>query len=98
MAASKLSVTLLDNASATGTAVEWPGGFGRVELRGTINGATVTLQVRDADGSTYYTVGTDAIFSAAGTVGFYLEAGAMIRMLVAGGTPSALFSSAYRVG
>lgn len=98
MTASKLSVSLLSNASATSDPVEWPGGFGRVELRGTFGGATVTLQVQDADGSTYHTVGSETTFSAAGTSGFYLEPGAMIRMLVAGGPPSALYASAYRVG
>lgn len=97
MTASKLSVTLLSNASATGTALEWPGGEGRVELRGTIGGATITLQVQDADGSTYHTVGTDTTFTAAGTAGFILEAGAMIRCLVAAGTPSALYATAYRI-
>lgn len=97
MTASKLSVALLDNTSETGTAVEWAGGDGRVELRGTVGGATITLQVRDADGSTYHTVGTDTTFTATGTGGFKLEAGAMIRLLVAGGTPSALYATAIRI-
>lgn len=97
MTASKLFVTLLDNASATGDPVAWPGGDGRVELRGTVSGATITLQVRDADGSTYHTVGTDTTFTATGTGGFKLEAGAMIRLLVAGGSPSGLYATAIRI-
>lgn len=97
MAASKLSVSLLSNASATGTAVEWPGGDGRVELRGTVGGATITLQVQDSDGSTYHTVGTDTTFTATGSAGFKLEAGAMIRMAVSGGSPSGLYATAYRM-
>lgn len=95
---SKLFVTLLSASTATGAAVEWPGGDGRVEVRGTFDGATVTLQVQDADGSTYHTVGTDTTFTAAGSAGFKLEAGAMIRMAVTGGTtPTGLYSKAFRI-
>lgn len=97
MAASRLAVTLLSNASATGTPVEWPGGWGRVETRGTFGGATLTLQVQDADGSTYHTVAAETTFSAAGTSAFFCEAGATIRMAVSGGTPSALYATAYRI-
>lgn len=97
MAASRLSVTLLSNASATGTAVEWPGGWGRVEVRGTVGGATLTLQVQDADGSTYHTVSTETTFGATGAAAFFCEAGAQIRMAVSGGTPSALYATAYRI-
>lgn len=97
MAASKLAVTLLTNATATGDPVEWPGGEGRVQLRGTMGGATVTLQVRDSDDTTYHAVGSDTTFTATGSAGFKLEAGAMIRMLVAGGPPTALYASAIRM-
>jgi len=97
MAASRLAVTLLSNASATGAAAEWPGGWGRVETRGTFGGATLTLQVQDADGSTYHTVAAETTFSAAGTSAFFCEAGATIRMAVSGGTPSALYATAYRI-
>jgi hypothetical protein len=97
MPASRLAVTLLSNASATGTAVEWPGGWGRVETRGTFGGATLTLQVQDADGSTYHTVSAETTFSAAGTSAFFCEAGATIRIAVSGGTPSALYATAYRI-
>lgn len=97
MAASRLSVSLLENASATGTAVEWPGGDGRVEVRGTFGGASVSLEVLDADGSTWHTVGSDTTFTAAGTDGFRLEAGCSIRMSVTLGTPSALYAAAYRI-
>jgi len=93
----RLSVSLLSDATATGTAVAWPGGDGRVELRGTVGGATITLQVQDSDGSTYHTVGTDTTFTATGTAGFKIEAGAMIRMLVAGGSPTGLYANAYRI-
>lgn len=97
MAASRLSVTLLSNASATGSVVEWPGGWGRVETRGIFGGATMTLQVQDADGSTYHTVAAETIFGAAGTSAFFCEAGAQIRMAVSGGTPSELYATAYRI-
>lgn len=97
MAASRLSVTLLSNASASGSAVEWPGGDGRVEVRGTFGGASVSLEVLNVDASTWHTVGSDTTLTAAGTGGFKLEAGCSIRMLVTGGTPSALFATAYRI-
>lgn len=93
----KLSVSLLTEASATGDPLEWPGGDGRVELSGTVGGSTVTLQVRDSDGVTYHAVGSDTTFTATGSAGFKLEAGAMIRMLVAGGSPSGLNSTAFRI-
>lgn len=97
MAASRLSVTLLNNASATGTAVEWPGGPGRVSVSGTVSGAVITLKVLGADGSTYDTVSAETTFSATGTAGFYLESGATIIMDVTGGSPSGLYATAYRM-
>jgi len=54
MAASRLSVTLLSNASASGSAVEWPGGDGRLEVRDTFGGASVSLQVLNVTASTWH--------------------------------------------
>ncbi len=90
-------VVLLDNASATGAWKVWPGGDGRVDVCGTIGGATLTLQVKGVDGTTAHTVGTDTTFTATGSNGFKLEAGCEIRMDVSGGSPSALYVSAYRI-
>lgn len=90
-------VVLLDNASATGDWKPWPGGDGRVDVCGSIGGATLTLQVKGCDGTTAHTVGTDTTFTAVGSNGFKLEAGCEIRVAVSGGTPSALFASAYRI-
>lgn len=97
MAASRLSVALLSNASASGSAVEWPGGWGRISLNGTVNGATCTLKVLGADGTTYDTVSAETTFTAVGTAAFVLEAGATIQMVVAGGSPSGLYATAYRM-
>lgn len=95
--AQRHEVVLLDNASATGDWKVWPGGDGRVDVCGTIGGATLTLQVKGCDGTTAHTVGTDTTFTATGSNGFKLEAGCEIRMAVASGSPSALYVSAYRI-
>jgi hypothetical protein len=97
MTDTRLAVTLLDNASATGDWKVWPGGDGRIDVCGTIGGATLTLQVKGCDGTTAHTVGTDTTFTATGSNGFKLEAGSQIRMAVASGSPSALYVSAYRI-
>lgn len=97
MTDTRLAVVLLDNASATGNWKTWPGGDGRIDLCGTIGGATVTLQVKGCDGSTAHTVGTDTTFTATGSNGFKLEAGCEIRMAVSGGSPSGLDAVAYRL-
>lgn len=97
MTDTRLAVVLLDNASATGDWKVWPGGDGRIDVCGTIGGATITLQVKGSDGSTAHTVGTDTTFTAVGSNGFKLEAGCEIRAGVSGGTPSGLDVVAYRI-
>lgn len=98
MSATRHFVNLLTSANATGDWVEWPGGDGRVELSGTVGGATVTLQVRDKVAtSTGHTVGTETTFADTGTGGFKLEAGCEIRLAVSGGTPSGLNANAFRI-
>ena len=75
----------------------WPGGDGRVDVRGTIGGATLTLQVVNGCAARLeHTVGTDTTFTATGSNGFKLEAGSQIRWL-SPGSPSALYVSAYRI-
>ena len=85
--------TLLSNASATGAAVEWPGGRGVFSVpSGTFGGATMKLQFRqdrtnwidvDQSGSTFVTL------TAAGAGLFELPS-CFIRANVSGGSPSGL--------
>jgi len=84
---------LLSNASATGTAVAWPGGKGTVSVSGTFGGATLTLQYLGPDGVTWLTAGTLTTFTAAGAANFEAAPGS-IRMAVSGGSPSALYATA----
>lgn len=87
---------LLNNASATGAAAQWPGGAGMVDVVGTFGGATVTLQFLGPDGATWITVGADSTFTAAGGALFMMRAG-KLRMAVSGGAPSGLYASAEPV-
>lgn len=86
--------TLLSNASATGTAVQWPGGKGAFMLAGTVSGATVTLQILGPDGATWLTGAT--ALTAVGISVFDLPCG-QIRALVASGTPSGLYAVALPI-
>ena len=84
---------LLTNASATGSAVQWGGGWGVFEVAGTFSGATVTLQRLGPDGTTWYAVGSSTTLTSAGGAAFLMPPG-QIRALVASGTPSGLFATA----
>lgn len=89
---------LLSNASATGSAVRWPGGEGTFTVVGTFGGTTVALQYLGPDGTTWIGVdATDASFTAAGMCGFVLAPG-QIRAAVTGGSPSALYAKAVCLG
>lgn len=79
---------LIDNGSATGAQQTWPGGYGYFAVAGTFGGATVSLQLLGADGSTWTTVGS---LTAAGGTAYHLPPG-QIRALVAGGSPSGLYA------
>ena len=94
--------TLLSAASATGTAVDWPGGPGTFLLpTGTIGGATVTLQWSGDEGTTYHPIdqgGTTFVtYTAVGAaaVGNFNVAPGKLRAAVASGSPSAL--NAYAI-
>ena len=87
---------LLNNASATGAAVQWDGGIGAFSVAGTFGGATVTMQWLGPDGTTYLDVGTDTTLTAAGAGAFVLPP-CKIRALVASGTPSGLYAQADKV-
>jgi hypothetical protein len=91
--ADQTSYQLLSNASATGAAVPIKGGIYMFLVEGTVGGATLQLQIKSPNG-TFLNVGTG--LTAAGVqTPIYLGAGD-VRVLVAGGAPSALF--AYLVG
>lgn len=99
MAYERGRLTLLSNASATGTAKEWPGGAGVFTVPvGTISGATVKLQYQsddttwtdvDKSGDTYVT------FTATGGAGgqFFLPP-CNIRASISGGPPSGIYAYA----
>lgn len=78
---------LLSNASATGSAHQWPGGPGVMEVVGTFNGATVALQVLGPDGSTYIAGGPVA--AAAGSYPFNLPPGFIKAVIV--GSPTGIY-------
>ena len=90
-----LRLDLLSNASATGSAVAWPGGSGSFMCAGTFGGATVTLQFLGPDGTTYLAMGTDTTLTANGGGNFFI-APCTLRCLVAGGPPSGLYAVAVR--
>lgn len=81
---------LLDDASATGSDVQWGGGRGSFMAEGTFDGATVTLQVITPNG-TWIPVSSATALTAAGAAEFELPAG-RIRAAVSGGTPTALYA------
>lgn len=88
-------VTLGSNVSATTTAVHWPGGDGFMTIEGTWSGATATLQVQSQHG-TWIAVGPDTTFTADGAAGFSLGE-CQIRVLIAGGPPSAVYAYAQQM-
>lgn len=90
-------LTLLSNAAATGAAVRWPGGRGTFIVDGSFDGGTVTLSVISPDGSSYVSVGDDAALTAEGVVNFDLPP-TLIKAVVSGGSPNALYATATKIG
>jgi len=90
-------LTLLSNATATGSPVRWPGGRGTFIVDGTFASGTVTLSVISPDGSSYVSVGADAALTAEGVVNFDLPP-TLIKAVVSGGSPSALYATAAKIG
>ena len=85
------SVKLLTNASATGSAVQWPGGVGIFMVKATGYG-TVSLQYQLPDNTTWVTP-TDGALAADGGVVFELPP-CNIRAAVA--TATAVYATASR--
>ncbi len=91
------TITLLNNASATGSTMEWPGGEGEFAVAGTFGGATVKLQVLGPDGVTWIDAGTNTTFTAS-NAGIFKAAHCFIRAAIVGGSPSGIYAIAQRVG
>lgn len=89
-----LNQVLLSNASATGTAIAWAGGYCAVSCEGTFNGATCTLMAQSGNG-TYLAVGANTTFTANGWGGAFLPP-CNIRMDVSG-SPSAMYAYANQM-
>lgn len=87
--------TMLSNASATGSAIDWPGGAGTFVVdRGTFSSATVALQASFDGGTTWLSVdqgGTTYVtFTAAGAGNF--EIGQCKLRATVTGSPSGLYA------
>lgn len=87
-----LSIPLLSNGAATGTARHWPGGRGVFTVCATWNGATIQLETLGPDGTTWLAAGTYTTLTANGMGGFELPEG-QIRCGVSGGPPSAVYAT-----
>jgi hypothetical protein len=86
---------LLNNATATGSKLYWPGGRGVFMASGTFSGSTVKLQFQAPDG-TLVDVGSFTTLTAAGGGVFDLPPGLIIAT-VTGGPPSGMYATAARV-
>ena len=92
---------LLDNASATGNPVEWPGGSGVFTVyKGTFGGATVRLVWSPDRGTTWLPVDSSGdvwvtLTEAGG--GSFLLPPCFIKAEAIGGTPSGLYAKAIGV-
>lgn len=84
-------VNLLSNAAATGAASS-PLSMGDYiwDCVGTWSGATASLSLLAADGTTYIDI---ADMTANGTFVVSLAEGSVVKVIIAGGPPSALYSS-----
>lgn len=89
-------IDLLSNASATGSAIIWPGGRGMFTAAGTFGGTTVKLQFLGPDGSTWIDAGTYTTLTASGGGIFDLPQG-QVRANITGGTPSGIYAIAVTV-
>lgn len=91
---------LLANASATGSAVAWPGGRGTFSVpAGTFSGATVKLQWSPDEGTTYLDVDnsgdTYVTLTAAGAGNFELPP-CLIKATISG-SPTGIYANAQRI-
>lgn len=92
-----LLTQLLSNVAATGAWMQISRGEYAFSAYGTFGGATLTLQRLLPDGVTGLAIGPDAILTAPGQCLADLPGG-QYRVLVAGGTPSALYAQLQPAG
>lgn len=85
-------LTLLSNASATGSWLVWPGGRGIIEIGGTWSSATATLQVESERGTAISADTTNLQWTANGASLFELPP-CRIRISISG-SPSAMYAYA----
>ncbi len=85
---------LLTDAAATGDPVgPMVGGSYVWTTSGTFGGATVKLQYLGPDGTTYIDVASASMSSAGSLFIDHVGAGAIVKAVVSGGSPSGLYSS-----
>lgn len=97
MGSGKGKLTLLSNASATGSSAIWFGGRGLFTASATFSGATIQLDYLGPDGATWLAAGTNTTLTANGGGIFELPAG-QIRCSISGGPPSAVYAIAVHIG
>lgn len=90
-AAVTANVTLLSNASATGSPQAVGPGTYILDAVGTWGGATLTLQYLAADGVTYVTV-PNVSLTANGPVEVDVGAASMIKAVLTGGSPTGIYA------
>jgi hypothetical protein len=87
-----VKATLLSNASATGSWVDFPGGKAGLAIMGTL-ATTTKLQMLGQDGSTAIDVAT---ISAAGYTSYDLPRG-QYRISLASGSPANIYADLHRI-
>lgn len=89
----KSNLTLLSNAAASGSAVTInTGGRYIYVVAGTFSGTSSKLQMLGPDGTTFIDV-PNTTFAAAGYVAVELPAGASIKAVLTGGTPTGMYAT-----
>lgn len=93
-----MKIDLLSDASATGAAANVAfGGRYLMALVGTLDGATITIEMLGPDDATYVTVPSSSVTDAGSAV-IYLPPDATVKGVVTGGTsPDGLYLSIYRI-
>lgn len=92
------SAILLNNATATGPWVYWPGGIGAMTVyANTWSTATITLQYWDSVSSQAIVAGASCIFTSSTTYtncNFYIGQGYIQAAVSGGGSPAGLYAQA----
>lgn len=89
----KSNLSLLSNAAASGTAqVVSTGGRYVYMISGTFGGTSSKLQILGPDGTTFIDVPSSTL-AVAGYISVDIPAGATVKTILTGGTPSAMFAT-----